>query len=406
MDEKERAAKNLEKAEHKIRILEDMIEHTTRNLYLANMELEHRSGEKLFQSKQLLEKASRELSDYKLALDASAIVSIVGVDGKTEYVNALFCSLSGFTQAEILGQDQRMVNSGFHDKDFFKIMFENIRLGKRWRCEIKNKTKDGHFYWLDMNIIPFNNKYGKPERYISISFDITEKKQRENELERQNRELQQFVYIASHDLQEPVRTIDGFARLLNTNYGLTMDEVGKKSLSFIADATTRLSMLIKGLLDYGRLGRNAERKPTDLNVVLDHVCEDLGALINDSQAEIIRSNLPEMNGFETELHLLFQNLITNAIKFRKKDSKPVIQITSRKEVGFWHFQVKDNGIGIDPAFHKKIFQIFQKLHSNTAYEGSGIGLAHCQKIVELHDGLIWVESELGKGSTFHLTLSI
>ncbi len=406
MEEKARLEKKLEKAEQKIRILEDMIERSTRDLYLANLEVEHRSYEKLYKTNQQLEKALREVSDYKHALDQSAIVSIVNVDGRTEYVNQLFCHVSGFSAEEAIGKNQCMVNSGYHEKEFFQAMYAAIKNGKMFRCEIKNKSKDGHFYWLDMNIIPFNNKYGQPERFISISFDITDKKQREQELERQNRELQQFVYIASHDLQEPVRTIDGFARLLNTNYSKQMDEVGKKSLTFITDATTRLSMLIKGLLDYGRLGRNAERKSVDLNTLLDNVCQDLGALIIESKAAITKDALPTIIGFETELRLLFQNLISNGIKFHKTDACPVLHISYAKENGYWHFQVKDNGIGIEPRFHEKIFQIFQRLHATSSFEGSGIGLAHCRKIVEMHGGNIWVESSLGEGSVFHFTLSI
>jgi PAS domain S-box-containing protein len=404
--QQEKLKKKLEKAELKIRILEDMLEKNSRDLYLANIELEQRSKEQLFIANQNLEKALREVSDYKLALDQSAIVSIINIDGLTEYVNEQYCEISGYNQHEIIGQNMRLLDSGFHDKEFFDSIYNATNNGKIWRGEIKNKTKAGLFFWLDMNIIPFNDSNGKVERYITISIDITEKKQRELELERQNRELQQFVYIASHDLQEPVRTIDGFARLLSSNYGENLDDVAQKSLNFITEATTRLGNLIKGLLDYGRLGRNAERKTIDLNVLLQNVKDDLGALITESKAEITVQPLPIVNGFETELRLLFQNLITNAVKFRKTDSMPQISISYKREIGFWHFQVQDNGIGIDAAFHQKIFQIFQRLHASSTYEGLGLGLAHCRKIVEVHDGNIWVDSKLGEGSIFHFTISI
>jgi PAS domain S-box-containing protein len=339
--QQEKLKKKLEKAELKIRILEDMLEKNSRDLYLANIELEQRSKEQLFIANQNLEKALREVSDYKLALDQSAIVSIINIDGLTEYVNEQYCEISGYNQHEIIGQNMRLLDSGFHDKEFFDSIYNATNNGKIWRGEIKNKTKAGLFFWLDMNIIPFNDSNGKVERYITISIDITEKKQRELELERQNRELQQFVYIASHDLQEPVRTIDGFARLLSSNYGENLDDVAQKSLNFITEATTRLGNLIKGLLDYGRLGRNAERKTIDLNVLLQNVKDDLGALITESKAEITVQPLPIVNGFETELRLLFQNLITNAVKFRKTDSIPQISISYKREIGFWHFPPKN-----------------------------------------------------------------
>jgi signal transduction histidine kinase/ligand-binding sensor domain-containing protein len=224
------------------------------------------------------------------------------------------------------------------------------------------------------------------------------------ELERKNKELEQFAYVASHDLQEPLRTTSGFADLLQKQYKGRLDERADKYLSFLVDSTSRMKVLIQDLLEYSRIGRKLELVPIDCNRMLEEVISDLGATIQEARAVIHAGNLPTLYAYSTEMKQLFQNLISNAIKFRKKDAPPVVQISSWKEETFWYFSVKDNGIGIDPKHNERIFVIFQRLHTRTEYPGSGIGLAHCKKIVELHKGRMWVESTLGEGSTFYFAL--
>jgi light-regulated signal transduction histidine kinase (bacteriophytochrome) len=166
-----------------------------------------------------------------------------------------------------------------------------------------------------------------------------------------------------------------------------------------------MKTLIKDLLDYSRIGREKKFEPVDCNVAFGEVMADLAKVIKENKAEITAGQLPVVNAFPTELKLLFQNLISNSIKFQKPGIAPHIEISTIRENGHWHFQFHDNGIGIEKQYQQRIFIIFQRLHNRSVYEGSGIGLAHCKKIVELHGGTIWVESESGTGSTFHFTIA-
>ncbi len=224
------------------------------------------------------------------------------------------------------------------------------------------------------------------------------------ELERKNKELEQFAYVASHDLQEPLRTTSSFAELLQQQYQGKLDEKADKYLTFITQSSDRMKVLIKDLLDYSRIGRKKEKDQVDCNLILQEVLDDLDVAIKETQTEIISSRLPVFNGYATEVKQLFQNLITNAVKFRKPNAAPLINISASKKNGSWEFICKDNGIGIDEQHKERIFVIFQRLHTRSEYEGSGIGLAHCKKIVELHGGKIWIDSTPGKGSAFYFTI--
>jgi len=230
--------------------------------------------------------------------------------------------------------------------------------------------------------------------------------QSNKELERKNRELEQFAYVASHDLQEPLRTTSSFVALLQEQYHGKFDAKADKYFTYIQQASDRMKVLIKDLLDYSRIGSKKELEQVDCNKTLNEVLADLGAAINDAKADIEHKPLPVVSGYPTELKQLFQNLIINAIKFRKKDTFPQMKISAEKINGHWEFAFKDNGIGIEKKHSEKIFHIFQRLHTRAEYEGSGIGLSHCKKIVELHKGKIWVDSVPGRGSTFNFTLPI
>ena len=224
------------------------------------------------------------------------------------------------------------------------------------------------------------------------------------ELEQKNKELEQFAYVASHDLQEPLRTTSSFVELLQQQYKGRIDEKADKYLTFIIQSSDRMKVLINDLLDYSRIGKIKELARIDCNTIMQQVLADLDAAIKETKAEIMTEHLPVINGYSTEIKQLFQNLVMNAIKFRKPYVSPLIYITARKKNSYWEFICKDNGIGIDKQHQERIFIIFQRLHTRSEYEGSGIGLAHCKKIVELHGGKIWVESANGKGSTFYFTL--
>ena len=224
------------------------------------------------------------------------------------------------------------------------------------------------------------------------------------ELEVKNAELAQFAYVASHDLQEPLRTVSSFIELLNKEHGAGYTESEKQYMSYIVDSAHRMKTQIKALLDYSRIGRNTQLEKVDVSKLLGEVVADLDASIKDTNAKISVGKMPILMDYPTDLKLLFQNLIGNAIKFKLEDASPVVNVTSEQHNGSWKFGVKDNGIGIDPRYFEKIFIIFQRLHSRKKYEGTGIGLAHCKKIVEMRGGTIWVESEEGKGSAFYFTI--
>lgn len=225
------------------------------------------------------------------------------------------------------------------------------------------------------------------------------------EIKVKNKELEQFVYIASHDLQEPLRTLSSFVKLLEKEYPTKKGENSNIYLRFIDENATRMSQLIKGLLDYSRIGEAKKVTDVDCNVLIRGIKEDLSLAISKTQANITTDDLPVVKGYETELRLLFQNLISNAIKFHILDKPPCISISVEKLPRFWKFAVKDDGIGIDARNHKKIFNIFQRLNNRGDYKGTGIGLAHCRKIVEMHGGKIWVDSVPKVGSTFYFTVS-
>ena len=224
------------------------------------------------------------------------------------------------------------------------------------------------------------------------------------ELEKKNKEMEQFVYIASHDLREPLRTTSSFVELFRKQYGGKLDEKADTYLSYITQASDRMKTLIDDLLDYSRIGAKKELQRIDCNIALQEVLADLGTALTESGATVRTDSLPVINGYPQSIKQLFQNLIINGIKFRKKDVSPEIHIYADKEGDAWKFSFADNGIGIAPQHKEKIFVIFQRLHTKKDYEGSGIGLAHCKKIVELHKGNIWVESTPGEGSIFHFTI--
>jgi signal transduction histidine kinase/ligand-binding sensor domain-containing protein len=225
------------------------------------------------------------------------------------------------------------------------------------------------------------------------------------ELERKNKELEQFAYVASHDLQEPLRTSSSYVQLIQKQYKGQLDDRADKYFNYIVDSSDRMKTLIKDLLDFSRIGIKKEFEKVDCVKIMKDVLADLDVAITDCTAVIKYENLPVIDGYPTEIKQLFQNLIINAIKFRNKNTCPEIHISAIKIESYWQFAFKDNGIGIDKQHNEKIFIIFQRLHNRTEYKGSGIGLSHCKKIVELHHGKIWVKSQLGKGSTFYFTLA-
>ena len=281
--------------------------------------------------------------------------------------------------------------------------------------ELNSVTLDGRkVFPVEISGNSIRDAEGNPTGFVAITKDITERKNAEREretligeLERSNQELQQFAYIASHDLQEPLRTISSFTQLLARRYKGQIDKDADEFINFIVDGTNRMQAMIKDLLKYSRVQtRGEEFKPTDVQNALDQALFNLKVTIDENNAEITHDNLPVVTADEKQLIQLFQNLIGNAIKFKKPDESPKIHILSRKdeENKEYIIGVSDNGIGMDQQYAGRIFELFQRLHTRDEYKGTGIGLAVAKKIVERHGGKIWVESEPDVGSTFYFTI--
>jgi len=247
---------------------------------------------------------------------------------------------------------------------------------------------------------------------VSLSFDVTSRLEAEarlmdimHDIERSNAELEQFAYVASHDLQEPLRKIKSFTELLANRYAEHIDERADKYIHYIVDGTDRMQKLIDDLLTYSRVGTKAQPfSYCRVDALLDQAVSNTQLMINESGASIIRSGMPELICDSVQIVQVFQNLISNAIKFRSEKA-PEIRISAEKSDCAWVFSISDNGIGIPQDQQDRIFEIFQRLQLHDEYPGTGIGLAICKKIIERHGGRIWVESEPGKGSTFRFTIS-
>jgi signal transduction histidine kinase len=225
------------------------------------------------------------------------------------------------------------------------------------------------------------------------------------DLRRSNGELEQFAYVASHDLQEPLRKVTSFCQMLERRYGEVLDERGKQYVDFAVDGAKRMQVLINDLLTFSRVGRlNDLTETVDLEGSLARALANLAMVLEDNSAEVEHDPLPTVDGDPTLLSMLMQNLVGNAVKFRADDRPPRVRVSVEAREGEWLLSVQDNGIGVDPQFADKIFVIFQRLHTRDEYGGTGIGLALCKKIVEYHGGRIWLDPEPGQGARFYFTL--
>lgn len=319
----------------------------------------------------------------------------------------------GYEPGEIEASYSLFLNSLHPDDKNNVLLAVELALKGVYKFETEYRiiTKSGEIKHVEAKAKVEKNGNGTPIFMRGIVFDITERKltteklsEFYNQLEIKNKELEQFAFIASHDLQEPLRTISSFTELLTEEYGAKFDANANTYVRFISQSAIRMRDLISGLLEYSRLGNKIVLEQTDCNEILNRTLTNLYASINESGAVIKAEQLPVLKAYPIELELLFQNLIGNAIKFRKKQVAPEITIKAEKQKNEWLFSISDKGIGIEERHFEKIFFLFQRLHSRDNYKGSGIGLSHCKKIVELHNGKIWVESKSGEGSTFYFTI--
>lgn len=274
------------------------------------------------------------------------------------------------------------------------------------------RHRDGSEFPIEIGLNPLPSNAGNPPNVLAAVIDITERKRSEQELrkhaaalERKNEELDQFTSFASHDLQEPLRKMISFSELLIQDAGDALPDTAKQDLGFISDAALRMRTLVQDLLLFSRSGRSdLKRAPVSLNQCIESAMSELYTRIEESDAVIEYDNLPSVHADTTLITQLFQNLIGNAIKYRSPDHRPMIRITATHESGKTLVCVQDNGIGVEMNFAERIFEPFKRIHGRDEYEGSGIGLAICRKIVERHDGRIWVEPAPDIGSIFKFTL--
>ncbi len=285
---------------------------------------------------------------------------------------------------------------------------EFIRSGYRViQRESKEVDRQGNIRYFSNSVIGVVEN-GVLVRAWGTQREITDRKATEErlaraaaELERSNKDLEQFAYAASHDLQEPLRVVTLFLELLNKHGEGQFDEKAREYIGHAFDGANRMSAMIKDLLAYSRAGsQGIHLAALDMQGVVEHVKANLGAAVQESNAVITCDPMPTVMADGPQMQQLLQNLVSNALKFRQEGRRPEIHIGANQQGGGWLFQVNDNGIGIDPRQKDRVFQLFQRLHARQEYPGSGIGLAICKKIVERHGGEIWFESEVGKGSTF------
>lgn len=482
----------------------------------------------------------REVSDYKYALDESSIVAITDQKGIIQYVNDNFCKISKYSREELLGQDHRIINSDYHPKEFIRELWVTIARGKIWKGELKNKAKDGTIYWVDTTIVPFLNESGKPYQYVAIRSDITlqkeaeeklirneriykavasnipgsviclldpayryflvegdileklgfskgmligkkpddilpedqyskfkdelerafrgevfsvetkrldyillsryvplkddakniyavmiivlditdlkkaenhiaelnaglEKKinERTQQLESANKELEAFSYSVAHDLRTPLRAVAGYSTMIAEDYTDKLDAEGKRLLKELQYNTEKMGKLIDDLLTFSRLGRKPITKSTvDMRAVIASVQEDIGW----HDAKIIMHNLHPIVADASLIRHVMVNLLSNAVKYSSKAKVPCVEISSEHNDHAVTYSVRDNGVGFDMEYAGKLFGVFQRLHPDEEFDGTGVGLAIVQRIVTRHGGKVWAQAKVNEGATFYFTI--
>ena len=373
----------------------------------------HRKTEQLAQSEALM----------RSVFDESAVgMALLDEDGRIQQVNRAFCRLVARSPLECLACDEPSLTHA-NDRGRVERALRDAEPDQPVAQDKRYLRPDGSEVWASVTTLKLSGEGGRGHRLV-MAMDISERRHiREletmtDELQRSNADLEQFAYIASHDLQEPLRMVSSYCSLLAARYRDRFDERGQQYLDHAVQGALRMHGLIHDLLGFSRAGKREPARITcDTGAILNQSLEDLREAIREANAEIVRGDLPTIAADPVLLGQLFQNLIGNALKFRPTDraTRAQVRIDARRiasgagamadgdEAG-WEFSIADNGIGIDPDHHQRIFGVFQRLHTREQYPGTGIGLALCRKVAERHGGRIWVDSQVGAGATFRFTI--
>ena len=384
----------------------------SQELELMNHSLEEEVAQRRQTERELRESEERIRSIVDTAADA-----IITIDekGSIESFNPAAERMFDRTTKEVMGENIKMLMPSPFQEEHDTYLANYLRTGKAkiigMGREVKGQRKNGTRFPIDLSVSEM--RLDTRRLFTGIARDVTERKRAEDilhhhteELKRSNADLEQFASAASHDLQEPLRTVSSFSQLLAKRYKGTLGKDADEFITYISEGACRMQAPIQDLLTYSRLSTQWKPlKSVEVSKVVEHAAHNLRIAIEESQAKVSQNSLPVVHGDPTQLAQLFQNLIGNAIKFRDK-KPPRIHIRAESNRHFCTLAVKDNGIGIDPKFGDRIFAIFQRLHTRDSYDGTGIGLALCKKIVERHGGRIWMESQPREGTTFYFTLPL
>ena len=336
---------------------------------------------------------------------------VIDTAGTIQRVNQAAISLLGYERHELVG---RSAGDLFEEGvDVLSLLKQSGLNDIIRRVDTSVITKDGRHVAVSLSGSVMRDEDGEIQGMVCVAQDITERKRTQEILERQtqelarsNSELEQFAWVASHDLQEPLRMVASYTQLLSKRYKGKLDADADEFIAFAVDGATRMRRLINALLELSRVGtRGKDFEATDCDAIYDRTLVNLQGLVEESGAVVTHDWLPTVMGDVTQLGQLFQNLIANAIKFRG-DEQLTVHVGAEQRNGHWEFCVRDNGIGIDPEYAERIFVVFQRLHGKGDRPGTGIGLSICKKIVELHGGRIWVKSQPDEGAAFYFTLPL
>jgi PAS domain S-box-containing protein len=388
-----------EQAEQALRIASEEIEKFKQHELRHEVKLREQAEARVRFQANLLS----QVNDAIIALDKSLRIT---------YWNDAAERLYKLTASEMLGQS---LEAAYYRFQLFKAeeredVFDSLARTGAWHGQ-STLVRDGDEFHVELSMTPLRDEGGAAIGFLAVARDVTERKQAEAalaqhaaELARSNAELEQFAYVASHDLQEPLRMVTLYTQLLEKRYKGKLDADADEFIDYAVDGAKRMHQLINDLLAYSRVSSHGkEFELTDCEAVLKRSLTNLRTAVEESRAEVTHDALPTLMADGLQLVMLFQNLLSNALKFQG-EAPPRVHVSAAPNGKKWLFSVRDNGIGVDPDCAERIFIIFQRLHSMKDYPGTGIGLAICKKIVQRHGGRIWVESEPGKGATFYFTL--